>query len=187
MDKEIAVFSKKSILSTGDNAPWLSLTDYRTLTSLAACVLPSDGNGPGASEAGIVEAINRSCRKDPAGQALYKRGVRALAACAKRISGKPFSEMALEQQVAFLELIDRAEQRMYRPGASMSEKVLRKLSWWYYGRWLGLQPLIPFWKRVQKDVFQRFYTSAIAWEWLGYSGPLDTVTREPISNPDIRN
>jgi gluconate 2-dehydrogenase gamma chain len=88
---------------------WVSLSPAlaRTLEAIVARLIPSDGSGPGALEAGAARYIDRglgdalSSYRD-----LYTAGLAALDAHARRRAGDAFADLEPGQQDALLEELE---------------------------------------------------------------------------------
>jgi len=163
----------------------LSDEGMRTLEELAALIIPSDSTGPGASDAEVARNIIERLAGNSEWRECYGAGLLRFDVFALRQYGKPFSCLKNSQKVSMVQLIEQAECRMHADPKSMAGKVIRKFCHWYYARWLHLEPLIGFWKRLQRDVFLSFYSSPVAWAWLGYPGAPDPAPGESVSNRDV--
>ena len=89
---------------------YASLNPYqaRTLTAIFERMFPADSNGPGATDIGVVDYLDRSL----AGvyrqwQEVYRLGLKALDAAAQAESGHPFAELASAQQDQLLGELER--------------------------------------------------------------------------------
>ena len=78
------------------------------IEAAAACIIPSD-DSPGAREARVIYFIDRALTTfDSDKQALYKQGLVALEARARRTGLAKFSEMDAARQIAALKKIEKS-------------------------------------------------------------------------------
>jgi hypothetical protein len=146
---------------------WFSPAERRIVEALAARVLPSDSDGPGAQEAGVAAALDRIVAAASADRrAFYSRGLQDLDKTARRRFGRGFAELSEGEQTRFLEEIDRDAGRRFE--SPVARRLPRRLTILYY-RWR--YPAVDFFLAFIDDVFEVFYTSPTAWTWLGYDGP----------------
>lgn len=154
-----------------DSSQPLSSKEMLTLECLAAIILPSDSLGPGAVEAGVVATIIRSLGTDKDKQSSYKRGLQAIDGLARGRFEKDLEALSPELQHALVTFIDQADGRIGFDARTLAERVRRKLSYWYYASMMDVASVLDFWKMLREDVLVQFYSSRIAWDWLGYEGP----------------
>ncbi len=120
--------------------------EYATLECLTGLIIPSDGS-PGAHEAGVAEFVDFMVAHDPAEQYDFRTGLTWLDAYAQTLHGKPFRELAVEQQSEILKPLSyRGEQR---PGEEDGRR---------------------FFRLVRRYTVMGFYTSRIGLEELNYPG-----------------
>jgi hypothetical protein len=154
-----------------DSSQPLSSKEMLTLECLAAIILPSDSSGPGAVDAGVVATIIRSLGTDKGKQSAYKRGLQAIDGLARGRFEKDLEALSPEFQHALVSFIDQADGRIGFDARTIAERVRRKLSYWYYASLMDVASVLEFWKMLREDVLVQFYSSRIAWDWLGYEGP----------------
>jgi gluconate 2-dehydrogenase gamma chain len=76
----------------------LSAAEWRTVEAIAARIIPSDDE-PGATEAGVVNFIDKALANEEAAmKPVYKAGLAATDAVAKRRFAKAFVDLTPEQQ-----------------------------------------------------------------------------------------
>lgn len=154
-----------------DDGRWFTTGEYRLIGALATLILPSDETGPGASEAGVVDTLDHLVATSRSRQALYARGLYGFDELAQRKHGRGFAELTHAQQVNLLKMVDPAHYSGNARTTSVVE-VKRKLTVLYrhfIGPSLGeASVLFPV---LVGDVLQAFYSSRVAWDWLGYDGP----------------
>ena len=92
---------------------FFSAPEYALVERLADIIIPSDET-PGAREAGVSEFIDLMTSRDPELQRNFRAGLRWLNARSRRIHGKAFLALTLDQQVAMLEPL--AYKRKFRAG-----------------------------------------------------------------------
>ncbi len=141
------------------------------LHSLASLIVPSDEQGPGASDAQVVSELDRVLTEDRVRQVRYLAGLRAFDDYAQRECGARFAALPLNQQMQLVIGIEQVRDRIYAEAGSLSERLRRRLSYWYYTGWHEFLPLIEFWQLLRTDVLTVFYSNEVVWKWLGYSGP----------------
>jgi hypothetical protein len=146
---------------------WLSPEERRLAEVLAARVLPSDGAGPGSAEADVAGAIDRVlAAASPEHRAHYGRGLHGLDRMSRRRSGSRFADLPESEQNRLLEDLTRVSDRRFE--GPVARRIPHRLTVLYY-RWRF--PAVDFFSRFVDDVFEAFYTSPVAWKWLGYDGP----------------
>lgn len=163
--------SRPFLSRCGDGCGCLTANEYAVLKTLAALILPSDHLGPGAAEAGVAAKIDRMLANTPSLQGLYSIGLTAFDQLASMRYQTRFSSLTKSQQIELLSLVDEARRKIYGDVRSLANRIQRKFDYWYYAGWLGLRPVADFWIQVQADVMTQFYSSQVAWNWLGYEGP----------------
>jgi len=151
------------------SARWLRDDESELIGVLATLIVPSDEAGPGAPEAGVVQALDVMVAASPQLQSLYERGLLALDELARRANGDSFVTLTRDRQVQLLNYLDRLWGEI-----SDTESLTRKIM----GAALMLRvaangslAAAQFFSRLVGDVKQAFYTSRVGWEWLGYDGP----------------
>jgi hypothetical protein len=148
---------------------WLILDEQRQLTVLAALVLPSDETGPGAADAKVVEGLDKMLAASPGKQEMYAAGLASLDRWARRKKKGRFVELLADEQLDILRKIDSIYEEWSRE-VSRAGKVQRKITALRLMR-AGEYSAVEFFPRLVRDVMQVFYTSRVAWNWLGYDGP----------------
>ncbi len=171
MEKEIEskIFGRDGLQHKEDRA--LSSTEYASLVTLAAIVLPSEANSPGAMEAAVAQKITALLAQDPSMRNLYAAGLSSFSRLAESRYGTGFLSLAPSQQLELVTFLDTVGKAIYAEASTFTARVRRKLHYWYYGNWLGLTPTVDFWRQLQSDIVTQFYASSVAWDWLGYDGP----------------
>ena len=148
---------------------WLLPEEERQLNALASLILPSDQTGPGAADAKVTQELEKMLVASRPKQKLYAAGLASLDRWARRKRKKSFAELSTEQQTDILETLDATFQGWSKE-VSAGGKVQRKLTALKLMR-AGEYSAVEFFPRLVRDVMQVFYTSRVAWNWLGYDGP----------------
>ncbi len=149
---------------------WATQAEYVLLGALASHLLPSDNAGPGAPEAQAVDVLDRLIATSAHRRALYAPGLLAFDELARRMHGVVFVELTRPEQLALLETVDQMQQNINRATISLPDRVERKAQDLYHD-WEGLGPALDLFPQLVSDVMQAFYSSQVAWDWLGYDGP----------------
>lgn len=145
---------------------WLTSEERELIGTLTSLVLPSDGGGPGAREAGIVDRIERRLAELPERQQRYSRGLWSLDRLARREMRRAFTEWDPREQEKF---VRKLEGIAGSGGAASAASRLASRAKGLYYEWR--LPAVSFLAELIDDTLQAFYTSPVAWEWLGYDGP----------------
>jgi gluconate 2-dehydrogenase gamma chain len=90
---------------------WRALTNAEATTLAAACdqIVPPD-DIPGAAEAGVVEFLDRQlATREKDHLEIWQRGVRGLDTTARQKKGKPFADLAPEEQTALLKDVETGQ------------------------------------------------------------------------------
>lgn len=151
---------------------WFTPVELATMKALASVIIPSDGNGPGASEADLAGLLERFVADTPRRQNLYRTGLAAFDGLAMHHHGQAFARLGMKEQVELFSMVDQARLVLDQEPGSIQEKVSRKLRVLYYFRWQGVSAAATeFCRYVVQDSKEKFYSSQVAWVWLGYEGP----------------
>lgn len=155
-----------------DNSHWFTLAELATIKALASVIVPSDGNGPGATEVDVAGQLDRSVAGTPRRQESYRIGLAAIDELAMRQYQQVFAALGMKEQTELFGVVDEARQVMEKEPVSILDKASRKIHFLYYYRWLGVSPAAAdFSHYIVVDVKLEFYSSQLAWTWLGYEGP----------------
>jgi len=151
---------------------WFTASEMASTAAIASLIIPSDGNGPGADDLGIAGLLDELVAESPDRQKVYRAGLLAFEDLAKEHHQKTFFELDPREQFDLFKAVDEARLAMDRELSTPVDRAARKLSYWYYYRWIGVTvPATEFSARVVQDVKTKFYSSQQAWKWLGYEGP----------------
>lgn len=158
----------------GEEGARLTAGQRRLLEALSDLLLPPSAGSPGAREAGVVPTIERTLEADPSRRALYVSGLESLENWSRRRRGLRFLELSEVDRLELLQQIDRLSSA---PSAPESGRLLRKASAILRGVRFPVLQLFP---ELVRDVMRAFYSSPVAWKWLGYDGP-----PMPYGYPDL--
>jgi choline dehydrogenase-like flavoprotein len=153
---------------------WFTVGERAAIAALAAVIVPSMDNAPGAKEmdalgAPAADRLDVWIRESRAKQALYGRGLIALDELARRRRGKSFAELTGEEQHELFTLVDAVHQRRHRETSLLGKgKKKLELVGGMVSGWAAAVDLFPM---LVQDVFAAFYTSQVSWAWLGFDGP----------------
>ena len=159
-----------------NGAGWFIPAEHILVGALAALIVPSDGAGAGAKEADVVNTIDRLLAKSRSRQLLYAPGLLGFDELAQHEYGSGFAELTEGQQLRLLQLVDRTHQTATTGGLAVTERLRRKTIRLYHqwpapGAWDGFGAILQLFPQLIEDVKEAFYTSTVAWDWLGYDGP----------------
>lgn len=149
----------------------LTATELAILGVLASVLIPSDEQGPGAAEAAVADRIAQSFGHSPGLLTTYKTGLSELDQLSCSRYGASVTSLQADQGQQLLSFLDEVHQAMFSEMGSLGSRIRAKAYYWYYVKWGGLGSTLEFWRQLQSDVLTHFYSSPIAWAWLGYEGP----------------
>jgi hypothetical protein len=151
---------------------WFTPAELATMKALTSVIIPSDSNGPGATEADLAGQLERFVADTPRRQNLYRTGLAAFDELAMHHHRQAFVRLGMKEQVELFSMVDQARLVLDQAPGSIQEKVSRKLRVLYYFRWQGVSAAATeFCRYVVQDSKEKFYSSQVAWVWLGYEGP----------------
>lgn len=151
--------------------------EHAILAALAEVVLPSHLDGPGAGDAGVADRIACRLATSPAARALYVAGFEGFDRLARRHWGRRFVELTPAEQAEVARMVDALARRLrWTRLASVAARVRRRVARAYYapgrpGSRHGMGEAVALWPQLCADAYQAFYTTSVAWRWLGYDGP----------------
>lgn len=158
----------------GESNCWFTPGECALISALAALIVPTDEIGPGASDVDIVDALGRVVEKSQDRHILYRKGLYVFDEVALREYGSVFARLTCEQQLSILRSLDDATSltKGTAAGSSLFDRANRKAKKIYYKyKWNGFGETIDLFPVLVSDVIGCFYTSQVAWNWLGYDGP----------------
>ena len=172
---------KPSIPSYNNQALFFDEHQYKLVATLAAIMIPSDDD-PGATEAGVVDYIDRSLADSEKRQAIYTKGLRWIDDLSQEEYGTDFLTLDIEEQINLLRRIDESATMRRRPVSSFMERVDRKLDKIWDDQF-GIGKNSVFFRIIHRDVIFGFYSSPISWQAIGYFGPPQPVGYLDFSKP----
>jgi hypothetical protein len=167
-----AILSRREHERPTDGVLWFVPAEYALVKVLSSIIIPSGIDGPGAAEANVAEHIDRTVAKSGTSvKNVYANGLAAFDVAAERKYEKLFTELTPSQQIELCTLVGQANAVLNFDPSSLPLRAYRKLSFWYYFEWLDLRAAAELFDRLLLDTKVGFYTSKVAWDWLGYDGP----------------
>lgn len=150
----------------------LTPSELAMVSALAGVLIPSDGNGPGALDVGVVEKIDRMVTENQEIRTRYREGLQAFDQAAQAGYRKHFADLSADRQRDVVRFVADARTFLWDTEArSFWEKLERKATWYYY-RWYGVtNDTIDLFDTVYAHTTGLFYSSKAAWDWLEYEGP----------------
>lgn len=143
--------------------------DSALVSALASLIVPSDETGPGAREANVGHTLERLVATSQYRREFYPRGLLAFDMWAERAYKRPFKDLSHREQLSLLRQVDGVHRELSGE-LSLIGKIKRKLKVLSLEQ-KGLFPAVELFPDLVRDVLQAFYTSQVAWDWLGYDGP----------------
>ena len=172
---------KPAIPPYNDQSLFFNEHQYALVTTLAAIIIPSDED-PGATEAVVVDEIDRLTADSTEKQAIYKKGLKWLDEISRKENGNDFLALELKEQISLLRRIDEAETIRNRPVTGFMERVDRKA----HELWddlFGIGESSNFFRNIRKDVLVSYFSNPISWKVVGYFGPPQPVGYLDFSEP----
>jgi hypothetical protein len=154
---------------------------YALVASMAAIIIPSDGD-PGATEAGVVNSIDRDIAGSETRQAAYTKGLKWMDDLSREKYGNDFLMLELKEQIKLLRQIDESATLRRRSVSSFMERVSRKVGKVWDDQF-GVGKDSYFFKIIYNDVLLAFYSNPISWRAIGYYGPPQPVGYLDFSKP----
>lgn len=162
----------KSLGLSEGGSHWFTPAELATMKALTSVIVPSDGNGPGASEADLAGQLERFVADTPRRQELYRAGLAAIDGLAMQQHQQAFAALGMKEQIELFSTVDQARLVLEKEPVSIQDKATRKLRFLYYFRWLGVSSAATeFCQYLVLDAKEKFYSSPVAWAWLEYEGP----------------
>ena len=172
---------KPSIPSYNNQSLFFNEHQYTLVATLAAIIIPSDDN-PGATEAGVVDYIDRSVADSDKRQGKYRKWLKWLDDLSQEEYGTDFLTLDLKKQIDLLRRIDENVAVRSRPISSFMERVDRKIDKTWDSQF-GIGKNSFFFRTIRRDVILAFYSSPISWKAIGYFGPPQPVGYLDFSQP----
>ncbi len=163
---------QQNSVQSGEGPQWFTPAEFATVKVLASIIVPSDGNGPGAEDADVARQLDQHLSDTPRLQAVYRPGLAAIDQLARGQYGQTFANLPVKDQIELFSAIEGAWIAMEKEPVSVMERAFRKGNFLYYYKWLGITPAAAQLSgHIIRDVKEQFYSSQLAWAWLGYEGP----------------
>ena len=131
--------------------------EHATVARLAELIVPADGGGGSAVDAGAPEFIDLLCGQNVELAEIYRGGLAWIDATMRRRSGSTFVDSTPSEQTALLDALVDAEQR---------------------GDVAALGPGVEFFRWMRRMTVDAYYTSPIGIADLGYAGNASTARFE---------
>ena len=126
-----------SCIREGNPYEFFTPEEAKCLISLCEQIIPADGHGGGATDAGVIHYIDRQLvAVFNVDQVLYQRGISAMQSSSLEMHGVRFEQLEWETQLEFVQLMERRE----LPD----------------NHWAGIDPA-RFFNRVIQHAMQGFY------------------------------
>lgn len=172
---------KPAIPPYNKQALFLNEHQYTLVATLAAIIIPSDEN-PGATEAFVVDDLDRLVADSKKKQVQYKQGLKWLDEISRENYGNDFLALEIKDQIRLLRQIDEAETMRHRPVSRFMERVDRKADE-IWDDLFGFGESSYFFKIIRNDVLVAFFSNPISWKAVGYFGPPQPVGYLDFSEP----
>jgi hypothetical protein len=172
---------KPAIPAYNDQALFFDKHQYALVATLAAIIIPSDDD-PGATEACVVDSIDRDIAGSEKRQAVYTLGLKWLDDFSQEEYATDFLTLDLKEQINFLRRMEESTAMRRRPASGFMQRVDRKIDTIWDDQF-GIGKNSAFFKTIQKDVIVAFYSSPVSWQAIGYFGPPQPVGYLDFSQP----
>jgi gluconate 2-dehydrogenase gamma chain len=169
---------RPSIPTRGSNVSFFNDHQYTLVATLAALIVPTDED-PGATEAGVVDYIDRLVAESKSKQTVYVMGLEWLDGVSRERYGRDFLGLAPREQIELLQSIDNASSMRKRYVSNFIERVDRKIDK-IWDDLFGIGKNSSFFRVIREDVFHGYYSNPISWDVVGYFGP-----PQPNGYPDF--
>jgi len=173
-------FNESKVSSSTKGNHFFSSHQYATIAVLSAHIVPSDDT-PGATEANVVEFIDRKITNSAKKQKKYLEGLDRLDKFCHNRSGGNFLSLSSNEQLQIIDEIfisyETRRQKVSNPISRVKHKIFR-----LWDDMFSVGSHVAFFAMLRRDVFKGFYSHPVSWEVLGYSGP-----PQPLGYPDYSN
>jgi len=182
---------KPTIPPYNNEALFFDEHQYALVATLAALIIPTDADA-GATEAGVVDYVDRHVAGSENRRKIYTRGLAWLDRLSREKYGKNKDFLNLEtgEQIKLLRRIDEAAAMRGRPVSSFMNRVDRKVDK-IWDNLVGMGKNSRFFKQVRYDVIAGHYSNPVSWMAVGYYGPPQPVGyldfSQPPSSANYRN
>jgi len=162
---------------------YLNKHQYALVATLAAIIIPTDDD-PGATEAGVVDYIDRLVAGSEKKQTIYAKGLKWIDEFSRKKygSGKDFFSLTLKNQIDLLRLIDEALAMRSRKVSSFLQLLNRKVDK-IYDDLFGVGKNSTFFKVIRRDTIDGYFSNPVSWKMVGYYGPPQPIGYLDFSDP----
>jgi gluconate 2-dehydrogenase gamma chain len=156
---------------------------YALVATLAAIIIPTDGD-PGATEAGVVDYIDRLLAGSDEKQSVYQKGLKWIDEVSQKKygAGEDFLNSSLKRQIDFLRLIQETDAVRERKVSSFIGRLNRKIDR-IWDNSFGVGGIPRFFKVIRSDVCDGYFSNPISWKVVGYFGPPQPSGYMDFSDP----
>ena len=172
---------KPATPSPSNSTRFFNEHQYALVATLAALIVPTDED-PGATEAGVVDYIDRLVGQSEEKQTKYVKGLDWLDELSQKEYDKDFLSLGLREQIDLLRSIDETEAMRHRRVFGFLERVDRKIDK-IWDDLFGVGDDSYFFEEIRKDVFYGYYSNPISWKVVGYYGPPQPVGYSDYTEP----
>lgn len=163
------------------NAFFFDEHQYALVATLAALVIPTDED-PGATEANVVDYIDRLVAQSKEKQTEYAKGLNWIDTLSEKTYGKNFFGLKIQEQIDLLRSVDEAQAVRSRHSTNLLERVDHAIDRTWED-WFGLDDNSRFFSKLRADVFHGYYSNPISWKVVGYFGPPQPVGYLDYADP----
>jgi hypothetical protein len=169
---------KKPAIPSPEKKPFFfNKYQYGLVAVLAALIVPSD-DGPGATEAGVADYIDRLVHGSEKKQKEYAKGLNWIDGASQKQYGKVFINLTIKEQIELLADISKVYRHTYR----LLDRISRKIDE-FWNDLFGFGKNARFFITIRKDVFYGYYSNPVSWKVVGYYGPPQPAGYEDYSEP----
>ncbi len=125
---------------TGGAARFLTPAELALLDELAEIIIPTDDHSPGARAAGVAAYLDGRLAEslEPAWQASWRAGLKAVEELSQRLHGKPFLQASPEQRIAVVTRMAAGESNPRTPEERFFQELKRQTAQAYYTSKIGI-------------------------------------------------
>ena len=162
------------------NTHYFSTQQYALVAILASYIVPSDDT-PGATEAKVVDFIDREVATSTKKQKTYSKGLKRLDVYSKKNYGNDFISLSNKQQYQIIDDTFNSYYQRNQKADGIFNKIQRKV----YRLWdnkFNVGGHVKFFGELRRDTLEGFYSSPVGWKVAGYYGP-----PQPLGYPDFNS
>jgi gluconate 2-dehydrogenase gamma chain len=158
---------------------------YAMVATIASILIPTDED-PGATEAGVVDYIDRLVGKSRQLESLYEKGLTFIDKASKTKFNKEFLNLDIKEQISLLQLIEETGLMRRRPVNNFFERLDRKVDT-LWDDYFGVGDGLFFFNAIRQHVFYGYYSNPVSWKVVGYFGPPQPVGYLDYADPPSGN